>query len=388
LIELDDLIQLSRAAAANSPAGATAPHVNHNPPPGRTQHSFINPVSPITLATPETTRDPKSDHIFIPVDLRGIPLATVPAVSARLTNVLGYKGLKILGDIHGLRLSDFRRFRNCGKKTVLELEALVRGLQGGATSADLLQESAFNEPPPHPNVFSVAPFARDLNPLALPLSVRAENILTSLGVQHLGDLEGVTTSELMGVGNCGKKTVLEIQTLLQRARAREFDVTPEALQKTTSFDLLAQIDEMLRQLPKRDLELVTSRLAGSGQPPVALGAIAAQLNISRTRAWQIMHATLNKFVRRGGPKTKALLDGVAASCHNNVCPLTPHLLLKWAPNPWPLQYKPEFYVRAIAEMRRDIPAWPEGQKRTGVADERIRILPAGGGQEIAIARSL
>jgi hypothetical protein len=297
-----------------------------------------------------------SDYIYVPVDQRGAPLPTIPVISVRLSHILAYKGWKTFGDLHGFRLSEIRSYRHCGKHTILELEALVKGVQGGVTSLEHLKRGAFIELPPTLShiFFSVAPAARDLKPQDLPLSVRAENTLKRLGVQRLGDLERVTVSEMTGLKNCGAWTIREIQTLLQRASAGEFSVTPEALQAVISCDLLAQIDGMLGQLPNRDLEIVALRLGGSGQPPATLDMIGLQFNISRERVRQIVSSTLGKLVRLGGPKTKILLNAIAASCHSNVCPLKLDLLRNRAPKPCPLRYKPEFYLRAIAVMRPDI----------------------------------
>jgi hypothetical protein len=186
------------------------------------------------------------------------------------------------------------------------------------------------------------------------MSVRAEKALNRLGVQRLGDLDGVAFSKLMALRNCRKETVRHIQTLVQRANGGEFAVTPEFLQNATPFDLAVQIDQWLHRLAKRDREIITLRLGGRRHPPARLEAIGVQFHLSRERVNQIVHGTLRQFIRAGGPKTKVLLNAVVDSCNDNVCPLTPGLLLNGAPKPWPLPYKPEFYVRAIAVMRPDV----------------------------------
>jgi hypothetical protein len=214
----------------------------------------------------------------------------------------------------------------------------------------------------------------ELTPLDLPLSVRAEKALTKLRVRCPADLEGLTASALTDVGNCGKKTVREIQTLLQRFRAGEFDITPATLRKMTSFDLLARIDEALRQMPQRDRDILALRLAGSGRRPAGLQTIADQFQISHQRVSQIVSTTLHQCGRGGGPKSKALLHALAVWCRQQVCPLTPGLFRKWGPKPWPLRYHPQFYARVLAELAPGIPAWPEGQKRVQRADERLESI--------------
>jgi hypothetical protein len=374
LTELDGIIEHCRATTATPPTDATTPRINGNALRDHPDEPSPKAPTQLDLPTSQSVSNPRQDHIFIPIDLRGTPLPSPPTVSVRLSNILTYKKFRIFGDLHGLPLSDFRRFRNCGKKTVLELEGLVRTVQGGVTSADLLQQQALLEPPWDPNLLSVASAARELDPYGLPLSVRAENILKNLGVKHLADLEGITVSQLLELENCGTQTVREIQDLLRRAKAGEFDIAPDALQKLHPLDLLSQIDEMLLRLRTRDLELITLRLGGNGQPPAVLGIIGTQFNISRERVRQIVSKTLRQLPRRGGPKTRALLDRIASTCLKSVFPLTPALLLKWAPNPWPMRYRPEFYVRAIAEMCPNVPTWPEGQKYATNLDERSQAV--------------
>jgi hypothetical protein len=75
-----------------------------------------------------------ADYIFIPAAARQLPLSTF-APSVRLQNILGWKGCRVLGDLHGLRMSEMARWRNCGKTTVLELLGVVRCLQHGNWNA-------------------------------------------------------------------------------------------------------------------------------------------------------------------------------------------------------------------------------------------------------------
>jgi hypothetical protein len=71
-----------------------------------------------------------ADYIVIPAAARGMAISTF-VLSARLQHILGWKECQVLGDLHGLRLSDLARWRNCGKTTVLELLGVVRCLQHG-----------------------------------------------------------------------------------------------------------------------------------------------------------------------------------------------------------------------------------------------------------------
>jgi hypothetical protein len=296
------------------------------------------------------------DYLYLPVGKRSTPLPRPPATSVRLWNGLANEGVMTLGDLHGFQISDCLRIRNFGKKTAAELVALVCSLDGGLTTAELLQTPVFTPPPAAPDFLLISPRARDLDPDYLPLSLRAEKALKRLGIHRLGDLEGMTRSKLAHAGKCGKKTALELRALLDRANAGEFDVTPEILKKMSPLDLLSQLDERLLQLERRDREIVTLRLGGGGQPPAVLTDIARRFRISSEQVRQILIKTLGSFSRLGGPKRKALFDKLAATCQDRSLLLTPGLLQKWAAPGWPFRYRPEFYVRALSRIRPDIPS--------------------------------
>src|SRR5512132_2030756 len=63
--------------------------------------------------------------IRIPPDLRGQAIEGM-AMSVRLAGVLRRSNIRVLGDLHGCKLDDFAWQRNCGYKTLQELDALVR----------------------------------------------------------------------------------------------------------------------------------------------------------------------------------------------------------------------------------------------------------------------
>jgi hypothetical protein len=78
---------------------------------------------------------PEDETIFIPLDARGIPLAMFPA-SARLQHIFEFRHFRLAADLHGLTFSEFGRYRNCGRKTLDELRALVRTIQHSHQPAD------------------------------------------------------------------------------------------------------------------------------------------------------------------------------------------------------------------------------------------------------------
>jgi hypothetical protein len=72
---------------------------------------------------------PFSKTIDIPAGLRGQPLETCSGrgrISVRLTAVLRRSGVHVLGDLHGRKLDDYAWERNCGFKTLHELDSHAR----------------------------------------------------------------------------------------------------------------------------------------------------------------------------------------------------------------------------------------------------------------------
>lgn len=327
---------------------------------------------PVPTARKAPTPQPAAlaDEIFIPVEARGTPLPTPPDISARLNHVLTWKELRTFGDLHGLKVSDFAQSRNCGKKSLLELLEVIRAVQSSAASATGSQQET-SEPPCETYRLAVSPVARGLDAYTLPFSPRAEHVLQSLGVRYLGELDGFPIDQLFHVRNCGPITVGEILDLLRRAGAGDFYISSDTLQRCTPNELLMEIDEMVCRLQPRDQEILKRRFGGNGQPPATLLEIGTPLRITRERVRQIVRKHVKKFARHRGPRTRAFLDKISSTCHENVIPLTAPLLRKWAAGRWTLRLQPEFYVRTIAQLRPDIPAWPEGQQYRPTEDESL-----------------
>lgn len=78
-------------------------------------------------------RNSPTDFIFIPRAMRGCDLAQF-VLTTRLSSILGIRNCRRLGDLHGLRLSDLRHWRNCGIATMRELIQFIRDVQAGTVS--------------------------------------------------------------------------------------------------------------------------------------------------------------------------------------------------------------------------------------------------------------
>src|SRR5262245_8827877 len=66
-----------------------------------------------------------SKAIEIPAGLHNQPLDAWQT-SARLSTLLSRFGIRVLGDLHGRKVVDFAWEKNCGPKTLYELDLLAR----------------------------------------------------------------------------------------------------------------------------------------------------------------------------------------------------------------------------------------------------------------------
>ena len=163
--------------------------------------------------------------------------------------------------------------------------------------------------------------------------------------------------------------------------------TPEQKEREISFllhsygsemsipGLASEIENMLLvQLPETPGKVLLLRFGGLGQPPATLEHIAKRFRITREAVRQIVLRSVARLSHRGGNRRKALFDQLAATCVENVLPLTPRLFQKWAAAVRPLRFAPEFYVRLIAAMRRDIPTWVPGPQPKPHDSEHLQTI--------------
>jgi hypothetical protein len=68
--------------------------------------------------------------IFVPVKLHELKVADLP-LSVRLEGVLQRRGVRLLGDLHGIAIRDLRGTKNCGNKTISELLRLIERAAAG-----------------------------------------------------------------------------------------------------------------------------------------------------------------------------------------------------------------------------------------------------------------
>ncbi len=123
-------------------------------------------------------------------------------LSARARNVCEAAELVYLSDLRDFaeRHGDFRKLRNCGNKTQLELIALMAKFQ--------------QQPDPWPT-------DPDLNALTehFNLSARARNVCENADLHRLSEIRAFAREHdgFRGLRNCGKKTELELNDLMARS---------------------------------------------------------------------------------------------------------------------------------------------------------------------------
>lgn len=301
---------------------------------------------------------------FIPLEMRGRPISTFP-MSVRLMHILDAKGIRICGEMHGLVLADFQKFRNCGKKTMTELQELVRQLQSGYEDI----AASYEQPTLiAPSLIVVPPTVSDLKFSELPMSVRLENVLQKRGYHTLGELNNVDVQTLLAVKNCGKKCILELRKLIHRACGGEFSPIKTTDLVANLREVSQSIDSAIANLPKRDREIYEARLFGDNGNPQTLEEIGSKFKMTRERVRQIVRVVGQTIRRGGGPKLGRALEVIANECKQRVCPLTPELFAEWLGSHALAMHSAQFYVCVLDHIDPAIPAWPPRSIRDGDDD--------------------
>jgi hypothetical protein len=279
-----------------------------------------------------------SRAIEIPVSLRDQPL-DVWKTSARLTAVLDRFGIRLLGDLHGRKVVDFAWEKNCGPKTLYELDLLARRAQsrnGKASCNGHRRGCVHSHTPSHSfsataSERATAKMHEDVASFAIPESIchlsfdelpitrRLANVVRCIGAQSLGDLNGRNAFELLQYKACGWGMISEIQQLIERAVSGEFDVA-QIEEATAAAELLSLLEQGLAKLSLRDRQFVLARIGaqiGSGRSPGRSSLPELRRNRTTVRTdtrprTQGVCKHTGKFAQNPGPK------GAATSRNNKV----------------------------------------------------------------------
>jgi len=259
---------------------------------------------------------PKSelnDTIVIPQEARGRLLSSF-STSVRLAHVFQFKKFRLLGELHGLTYYEISKYRNCGRKTVEELRQLVRNVQLGSAASDASVDESQYESPSRSDCLFIPPYAREFSPLDLPISVRLANALESTGIACLGDLQGRDLAEFKGLANCGKRTLAELATLIDRVVAGEFKPSSGSFSIANVADLLRLIDDGVAQLPTHWREMLLLRLGADAGGTWTLEEVGKKIQ-THTGTNSANHEEIARSLEEDGwPKDKWLFarcgDGV------------------------------------------------------------------------------
>jgi hypothetical protein len=339
-------------------------------------------------------------------------------------------GIRLFGDLQGRKVVDFAWEKNCGPKTLYELDLLARRARfgNGKTSrsehrdafADVLHarsrsasltgnEVAAAETLDDPASFAIPESIFHLSFQELPITTRLTNVLRSMGARTLGDLNGRNAFELLHYKACGWRTISEIQRLIERAVAGEFDVG-QLEQATAVLELLSLLERGLARLPLRQRQFVLARIgadANSGRTRradllcLSHAEIGRQYGLTRARVHKVFGNSLDSLRKSWGPRIPRLLDVIKWRCLSMVCPLTPELLEVWigasAASSRQTATRGDFnrlrlsmdaHVRLVAALDRSIPCWLETRHKLQHTIDSIRrfdlalarVVCAAGGQ--------
>jgi len=309
-------------------------------------------------------------RIDIPVALQDQPIDACQT-SARLAHVLRKSGIRVLGDLQGRKVGDFAWRRNCGFNTLHELDSLVRRVQSLAKNASRVRNGIYRRCPAccagaqrrrlgkarasHRKAdteakFSIPESVRGLRFDELPMTRRLASVVCSIGTPTLGDLNGLSACELLQCKNCYWRTVAEIEQLIERAIAGEFDVV-RIEESEVAAELLTLLEQGMAKLSRRENQFLLARIRG-----LTFAEIGQRFGFTRARVQQITAKALHTLRKTWGPRVPRLLDMLKRRLSlSNASELTPTLLEQWlGESSRRLRLSSKAHVRLIAELDADI----------------------------------
>ena len=214
---------------------------------------------------------------------------------------------------------------------------------------------------------------RHLRLTQLPVSTRLRNVLRSMRIRTLGGVDGRLVGEFLRRKNCGRRSVLELEQLIQRAASGEFD--DSNIEKPDApAALLNLIEASITKLPDRDRNFVLARVGAGRKRRATLEQLGQRYGMTRERVRVILEKLFGVIMRSYGPRIPQLLERVRQRCISNICPLTPELLHQWARQfRSRIELAPKAHVRIISSLDERIPCWPNGHEPLRI-DENVRRL--------------
>ena len=321
------------------------------------------------------------ETIVIPPESRDQPIAAFK-FSTRLGHILGYQGIRVLGDLHGRSYQELLEFRNYGRKTVNELREIVRSVQGNApsgTESQVLEITALLDP----DLLLIPDHSQEVALSDLDISGRLAHGLDKLRIMRLGDLHARHLREFREQRNIGRTSLAELRRLAERAQAGEFNPDSVALASHPPVRVVPLLDRLLAQIHKSKYrDILRFRFGAETGQFAALQKAGSRFGRSAEAIRHIVGNQLDKMRKQGGQTLRHLLDKIALDCCEAVRPLTPDLLAAWLKNSGtPASCHPAFYLRLLGALSPQIPIWLTGQNpvvhKAEWDDDIRRILQAG-----------
>ncbi|MGI9034597.1 MAG: sigma-70 family RNA polymerase sigma factor, partial [Pyrinomonadaceae bacterium] len=316
-----------------------------------------------------------SETIFIPRSIRAWTTETLP-VSIRLWNVLRRLGYQNLGDLQGESYKEIYQTKNCGRKSLLELRDFIAEYLSDNDAQELtnfIERKKLSEIKTRQSETIYIPQeARGLSLSSFSLPTRLSNVLGNLDFHLVGDLQGFAFNEFKNLGNCGKKTFLELQEFVAKIQQDDFNgemSVPQIVlmpQELNLSRLVEFIDGFLNELPPRERDILDLRFGASGSASFTLEEVGEKYGLTRERIRQIQSQLLKTLKNRFGQAGERLFGQISRDCLAAVCPLTPQLLVFWTEKDTAdFSFSPSFYVRLLSELAPEVPVLAAGQISQG-----------------------
>jgi RNA polymerase sigma factor (sigma-70 family) len=186
---------------------------------------------------------PPVKKIDIPRNARTLNLNEVP-ISRRLKNILYNKGFQLLGDIHNIPYEDLYKEKNCGHKTMLELEKFIYSIQ----------ETDFNQLEIQSEKFAASAIMKQIDKFLEKLYPREKDILVlRIGgsnikpptLEEIGRRYGLTRERVRQIEDKIKNKLRKsvrlqcsrlINVLASKSEQSAYPLTPNRLEKLAAAD--------------------------------------------------------------------------------------------------------------------------------------------------------
>ncbi len=252
----------------------------------------------------ETSKVPET------VSSRDIPLERL-SPSVRAAGLFDKLGLKTVGDLVERTPSELLRQRNCGRRTISELQGKLQDYGLSLSDPEQDDSQKLGQPAP-PEILSV--------PLAhLNLSARARSFLARRRIAFVGDLCQLTEHEVWRTPNVGRKTVHELRQALdalglrfgslvgswssKACKGAPLPTLPANLQPPEPEELEEALRARVQTISasERNTRWTIEHMGWDGRPGRTLEAIGQPEGVTRERVRQVAAKCCRELKSRQSP---------------------------------------------------------------------------------------